>query len=218
MEDKIKKFYEKSSDLFKKRIGKPTLDNKIHFGEVAKHIKKGKVLDVGCRYGEAFFFLKDKGIEYVGLDISENGAEIARKQTGCKIYTGNALKMPFKDKTFDYVFLCELIEHMASPLDLLEECKRVVKSGGLIIGTTPNPNSFVRNLASIINYWNWQTDPGHLQTFSKPEIENLAKITDLKLVLLKTLYFNLPKIKHDFSFLLKFFPFLGNSLFFVMKK
>ena len=69
-----------------------------------------------------------------------------------------------------------------------------------------------------MNYWNWNTYEGHLQTFSKPEIQTLTKMADLKLVLLKTLYFHLPKTKRNFPFLLKIFPLQVEDLFFIIKK
>jgi SAM-dependent methyltransferase len=48
---------------------------------------------------------------------------------------GNALKMPFKDKAFDFVVASHILEHMKDPEQFLSELARVAKAGYI---ETPN--------------------------------------------------------------------------------
>ena len=59
----------------------------------------------------------------------------------------------FEDDTFDYVLLLEVFEHLFSPYSVLEEVHRILKVGGGIIVTYPNPLSLEKLLRYI-----YQTD------------------------------------------------------------
>lgn len=48
---------------------------------------------------------------------------------------GDACKMPFKDKSFDFIVASHILEHMADPVKFLEELQRVGKAGYI---ETPN--------------------------------------------------------------------------------
>lgn len=57
--------------------------------------------------------------------------------------------LPFADDEFDFLLFCEVIEHMTNdPLHALIELKRVIKSGGHLILTTPN----VARLETIVAF------------------------------------------------------------------
>jgi glycosyltransferase involved in cell wall biosynthesis/SAM-dependent methyltransferase len=46
---------------------------------------------------------------------------------------------PYPDNTFDVILFCEILEHLlADPVHALAEIRRVLKSGGTLIVTTPN--------------------------------------------------------------------------------
>lgn len=49
-----------------------------------------------------------------------------------KIEQADALKLPMKDSSFDGAFICWLLEHVQNPVEILEEAKRVLNSGGVI--------------------------------------------------------------------------------------
>jgi ubiquinone/menaquinone biosynthesis C-methylase UbiE len=49
-----------------------------------------------------------------------------------KIDTADALHLPFEDDCFDGAFICWLLEHVQNPVEVLQETRRVLKSGGTI--------------------------------------------------------------------------------------
>ena len=72
-------------------------------------VSKDKVLDLGCGNGRLFFALKDKGIEYIGVDNSEKLVEEARKkspETDFRVV--DILKLPFPDNYFNKVYCIPL--------------------------------------------------------------------------------------------------------------
>lgn len=59
--------------------------------------------------------------------------------------------LPFKDEAFDFVLLCEVIEHMeVDPMYMLSEINRVMKTGGTLILTTPNAVS-TRSITKMLS-------------------------------------------------------------------
>lgn len=46
-------------------------------------------------------------------------------------------ELPFKDRIADIIILANVLEHIAEPNTLLAECERVLKPGGLLLGTVP---------------------------------------------------------------------------------
>ncbi len=49
-----------------------------------------------------------------------------------KLHQADAGKLPFEGDAFDGAFICWLLEHVQNPLQILEEVRRVLKSGGVI--------------------------------------------------------------------------------------
>lgn len=49
-----------------------------------------------------------------------------------KIEIGNAMKLSFRDGSFDGAYICWLLEHVSDPVSVLKEANRVLRSGGRI--------------------------------------------------------------------------------------
>ena len=82
--------------------------------------------------------------EVYALDISSRIIEIFQKKAPDVIYKQHDLnkRFPFPDEYFSYITAGEIIEHVDSPQEFLNECKRVLKKGGWIALSTPlNENS-----------------------------------------------------------------------------
>ena len=91
----------------------------------------GKVLDVGGKKDNKrgrFRPPLDKveSWEYLNIDESTNPD-----------YYCSADNIPVEDESFDIVMLAEVLEHLENPMDVLKECKRVLKKDGKLIITMP---------------------------------------------------------------------------------
>ena len=98
-----------------------------------------KILDLGCGNGRLFEFLKDKNVDYFGVDFSEKLIEIAKKRfPEAKFQVADALNLPFSENTFDKVYSIAVLHQIPSQnfrLKFLKEAKRVLKPNGLLILT-----------------------------------------------------------------------------------
>jgi SAM-dependent methyltransferase len=66
---------------------------------------------------------------------------------------GDAHELPFKEAVFDAVVSVNVMEHFASPLDILKEVQRVLKPGGLFLVKTPSLNHYAARIAAWTPTW-----------------------------------------------------------------
>lgn len=165
-------------------------------------IKGERVLDLGCGNGRYYKLFKDKGIDYIGVDNSEELVKLAGKQyPDAKFQMADALKLPFPDNYFDKIYSMAVLHHIPSKefrLDFLKEAKRILKKDGAIILTVWKFHR-LEAIFSLIKYsilkligkskldfkdilepWGKKTDR-YYHWFSKKELANLAKKAGFKI-------------------------------------
>ena len=146
-----------------------------------------RCLDYGCgdgrRYGR---FLKERGIEYLGADISREAMRIAG-EIGLDV-------QPLRDdgttalaaESCDAVLCMEVIEHLVEPNRAVAEMRRLLKPGGVLIASVPNIAYWINRVELLFTgFLNpggspvtarkmpWQ-DP-HIRFFCPSMLRNLAR-------------------------------------------
>lgn len=96
-----------------------------------------KILDMGSASGRFYSLLKEKNVQYFGVDISEKMIEIAKKDyPEANFIEANALNLPFENNFFDKVYSISVIHNIPSrdfQLEYLKEAWRALKPNGTII-------------------------------------------------------------------------------------
>lgn len=105
---------------------------------------RGTVLDIGGFDG--YWVAGLGGVERYVADISPS----ARYGT-VRYIRSDALRLPFKDSTFDTVFTIDVIEHVGQERQMLSEALRVLRPGGNLILTTPSAT--IRVAPFFIQQW-----------------------------------------------------------------
>lgn len=106
---------------------------------LSKIPKRSKVLDIGCNSGGMGLYIKNVGCDVYGVDISKNLVSEAKRK-GIKAILSNAEELPFHNNNFDAVVMGEIIEHVLDVKSFMKEAMRVLKMGGVIVGSTPHEN------------------------------------------------------------------------------
>jgi 2-polyprenyl-3-methyl-5-hydroxy-6-metoxy-1,4-benzoquinol methylase len=99
-----------------------------------------RVLDVGCGEGHFAAALVRDGAEVVAIDVAEEPLRRARARHPAlelRLVESEA-SLPLEDASFDVVWVGETIEHVADSSQWLSEVRRVLRSGGLVLLSTPN--------------------------------------------------------------------------------
>lgn len=127
---------------------------------IADYAKDGdKVLDFGCGNGRLLELLKDKNIDYLGVDVSEKLIDIAKAKYPDK--TDNFRKisssdsLPLPDNSFNTVFSVAVFHHFPSKKyrrDIIKELYRTTKKDGYVVITVWNlwQKKYIKN---IIDNW-----------------------------------------------------------------
>jgi 2-polyprenyl-6-hydroxyphenyl methylase/3-demethylubiquinone-9 3-methyltransferase len=102
-------------------------------------VRDGVALDVGCGEGHLTAELAATGMSVVGIDVAEEPLRRARSR-----YPELDLRLvpaegpwPLDDASFDLVWAGETIEHVADTAAWLSEVRRVLRSGGTLLLSTP---------------------------------------------------------------------------------
>lgn len=112
--------------------------------KIAENIDKGAaVLDVGCGNGRLLEALKDRDVDYVGVDKNEKLINHARQQyPGYKFLRSDVLDLgAVPEFGFDYIFSIALLHHLPGEsyrVDALKQMRNKIKKDGLIIVTVWN--------------------------------------------------------------------------------
>ncbi len=95
----------------------------------------GPILDAGCGTG---LNLRHLPAGSVGLDINpRNVAMATARLPGYRIVEGDLEAMPFDDEAFGAVVCTEVLEHVPHADAALNEIWRVLRPGGVLIGSVP---------------------------------------------------------------------------------
>lgn len=122
---------------------------------VAFHVPAGSsVLDLGCGTGELAIALAAAGMRVTGCDISPEMLRIAadaKTPVGWVELEPDWRVLPFRAGGFDAVVASSVLEYVDDPVAVLCECHRVLRPGGLVLCTVPDPRHPVRWLEWLIN-------------------------------------------------------------------
>ena len=98
-----------------------------------------RVLDVGCGDGRLTAAIAQAGFVVVGIDVAEEPLRRARE-----LHPGIDVRLvpvdrdwAFEDASFDVVWAGETIEHASDTAGWLSELRRVLRSGGSLLLSTP---------------------------------------------------------------------------------
>ncbi len=157
----------------------PVIDEIV--SQIAKVKTGGSILDLGCGNGSLCGHFAQKGFQTTGVDSSQSGIQIAKKNYSESSFFCFSLDEPvpreLKNK-FDIVISTEVIEHLYFPRNLLKFANECLKPGGVIAISTPY-HGYLKNLClSLTNHWDRhftvEWDCGHIKFFSVNSLRKMA--------------------------------------------
>lgn len=131
-----------------------------------------RLLEVGCGNGERLLELQRLGWTVEGQEVDPAAAARARER-GLRIHLGEMHTLPLSENDFGAVVMNHVLEHVADPVALLRQCRRVLKAGGYFGAVTPNADSLGRRRFGAA--WMALDPPRHLHLFPASTLQRLAE-------------------------------------------
>lgn len=145
------------------------------------HVDAGqRVLDVGCGDGSFAAQLARAGAIVTAVDVAEEPLRRARERCpGLDARLVDATGgWPLGDGAFDVVWAGEVIEHVADTAAWLSEVRRVLRSGGLLLISTPAlGRAALLSAAASASAFERRFDPrgDHLRHYSRRTLTRLLE-------------------------------------------
>lgn len=127
----------------------------------ARHAKipVRSVLVVGCGAGQECVVLAELlGADVFGVDPYAEFATLGSCSHRVTLHRDTAENLHYASGSFDVAYSYHALEHFANTHAALEEMRRVLRSGGLLVVGTPNASRLVGYLsssASVGDAWRW---------------------------------------------------------------
>jgi len=152
----------------------------LRLNQIQKHVKSGKVLDIGCATGFFLEAAQSRGFDPYGIEFSEYSSKFAKKKFGENaIFNGKLEDCDFPEAMFDVITMFDLIEHVRVPTDILAKAAKLLKPDGIIMITTPHSKS--RSNKMMGTRWTHYKKE-HFFYFDKTSLDYIAKENNLEMI------------------------------------
>lgn len=194
--DDTEKYWSRFSDTYDEN--QEYVVGKDFIGEIGEELNKlselSKTVEFGCGTGIFTELILQKTTHLKATDLSKELLALARKRLGnnpkVTIQKENCLATSFASGTFDSAFMANLIHIVENPFQVLQECHRILRSGGmLIIVTYTNVGMHMLDKIKLgLRFIKaWGKPPKHTHIFSPERLAALMKnagfaIEDVKLI------------------------------------
>lgn len=139
-----------------------------------------RVLEIGCNPGQFTEILVQAGYGVWGVDLHPEDRPALWARLGVEVRRTNLEEeaLPFAESAFDAVVFSEVLEHLPhSPLPALEEIRRVLAPGGMLVLSTPNARSIRERLPLGLRLFFWQSLEAPADFRRRMELRGEARYT-----------------------------------------
>jgi SAM-dependent methyltransferase len=108
------------------------------------YVADGLTLDIACGTGYGLPVLQSRARRVIGVELDPRAVLEAKQHADSSppaaVIMADGCRLPFEDQTFDVVTSFETIEHLEERRQFVAELRRVLKTEGTCIFSTPNAN------------------------------------------------------------------------------
>jgi SAM-dependent methyltransferase len=118
-------------------------------------------------------------------------ADLVREHATLDLNELGSSGLPFQPESFDIIVICEVVEHLFIPPDVVLAClaNLLKRPGGVIVLGTPNAVSLAHRLRMMLGENpfhpldpNWKSGLGHIREYTMQELRNYGEAAGLRVV------------------------------------
>jgi SAM-dependent methyltransferase len=141
--------------------------HEVVYERLADRCAGREVLEAGCGEGYGADLIADVAGRVIGLDYDESTvAHVRVRYPRVEMLHGNLATLPLADESVDVVVNFQVIEHLWDQGQFVGECFRVLRTGGVLLMSTPNRLTFSPGRDTPIN-------PFHTRELNGAELTEL---------------------------------------------
>ncbi|PHS02504.1 MAG: hypothetical protein COA78_20855 [Blastopirellula sp.] len=127
-----------------------------------------RLLDIGAGGGEFVYLAKQQGFDASGIEPNRGYAEYARNQYQIDIQVGSLQDIQLEPESYDLITMFHVLEHLDSPVTVLQDLVAALKFGGQLLIEVPNVEC-----CKSSPWYKWHV--GHLYHYNVPTLEMLGR-------------------------------------------
>jgi len=183
--------YNKIKTFLKRRVLMTELEwtswneNALHIlsKNVARH-KPANILDIGCGNGKGVVLIANRfEVDFqnvYGVDIRDQCLALCQKIFNVIKIDLEKNRLPFRDDTFDLVICNQVLEHLISYTNVMNDAIRVAKKGGYILFGIPTLSHLINRILLLLGLQPMciAIDGPHIRGFTHKSFVKLLKSLD----------------------------------------
>ena len=121
---------------------------------MVENYSKGKVLDLGCGWGDFSNYLQKRGFDVTGIDLDPDNLKTAKnKNKNIRFILADITKLHLKEK-YDTILLLGVLDYLVNvePVEFLSGLKGLLNKGGRILLQVANSNCLRKRIKTLLNY------------------------------------------------------------------
>ena len=158
---------------------------------INKHGKKQRILDFGTGTGYFLNYMKSRGFDVTGIEISEKARKFGKEQFGLNIYPPSEIFEESFPKEFSYISFWHVLEHVYEPQKVIGRLRDLLTDDGVMVVALPNYKCLEASVYK--EYWNGYDVPRHIWHWDESSFRKFAencgfKVTKTKILPLDPFY------------------------------
>jgi SAM-dependent methyltransferase len=134
--------------------------------------RDSRLLEIGCGTGILLQEARGRGWRADAIELSAELATRARRNNpAAAIITGDIVNQEPAGRAYDAIISLDVLEHVLSPMTMAENCRELLKPGGLLLLQTPNTCSLRSRFKGA--HWDMLDPQQHLNLFSPDALQVL---------------------------------------------
>ena len=134
-----------------------------------------RVLEIGCSAGHFLYSMKPFVKECIGIEFNKKDAEFVNRELGIQTYTDPIERTDISERSFDFIAVLQVLEHMDEPLPFLSTVSRYLKPGGYLCLEVPNVDEALLSVYNIPSYKDFYFKEPHNFYYSPKTLKMLTE-------------------------------------------
>ncbi|MBY8989976.1 MAG: class I SAM-dependent methyltransferase [Candidatus Lokiarchaeota archaeon] len=189
---------------------------KCKFDLLKTHINTKKIYNYGIDLGSSgnsFLFFLDIVNQKFSLDIADLPLKQYQDKKNWYPLCGDLMKLPYRDETFDFLSVLDVIEHIEEDISAISEMSRILKKNGILIISVPHRMKYYTNQDRLIGHYRRYEINQLISNFNKFNLRNLKtfgvygsmmKIADIQTINPKKIEENLLSLRNKYQYSIGF--------------